>query len=127
MTAPGAYLEHAAFRVRDIGWHIRFFEALFGWQVRQVEGDAAAPKQAWIGGMQLIAMPDFDGTEGRVNHLGVRCADVEAAMAIAYSFEGVTADPRGRNWLTLPEGFVVELLPASEKAVAAALKIHPEL
>ena len=127
MSPPGAYLEHVAFRVRDLGWHIRFFEALFGWTVRQAEGDPAAPKQVWIGGMQLISTPDFDGTEGRVNHLGVRCADVEAAMAIAYAFEGVTADPRGKNWLTLPEGFVVELLPASGTAVAVALTVHPEL
>lgn len=123
----GAYLEHAAFRVRDIHWHIRFFEALFGWRVRQVDGDDANPKQVWIGGLQLMAAPDFDGFEGRVNHLGVRCGNVDAAMAIAYGFEGVRADPRGRNWLTLPEGFVVELLPASENAVAIALSVHPEL
>lgn len=126
-ASPGAYLEHAALRVRDIHWHIRFFEVLFGWQVRQVDGDEANPRQVWLGGLQLMAAPDFDGTEGRVNHLGVRCADVEAAMAIAYTFEGVSADPRGRNWLTLPEGFVIELLPASDKAVATALFVHPEL
>ena len=60
---PRAYLEHAALRVRDIGWHIRFFEALFGWTIRQVDGDAASPRQVWIGGLQLIAAPAFDGAD----------------------------------------------------------------
>lgn len=123
----GAYLEHVAFRVRDMAWHIRFFGAVLGWTVRQVDGDETNPKQVWLGGAQLIAAPDFDGTEGRANHIGVRCADVEAAMAAAYAFEGVTADVRGRNWLRLPEGFIVELLPASPRAVSTALTIHPEL
>lgn len=125
--ASRAYLEHVAIRVRDLGWHIRFFEQVFGWKVRQIDGDEAKPKQVWIGGMQLMAVPDFDGAEGRVNHIGVRCENVDAAMETAYGFEGVRADPRGRNWLVLPEGFVVELLPASTNAVATALTIHPTL
>lgn len=127
MSGAAGYLEHVAFRVRDIAWHIRFFSAVLGWQVRQIDGDEAAPRQVWLGGAQLIAAPEFDGTEGRANHIGVRCADVEAAMEAAYAFEGVTADPRGKNWLTLPEGFVVELLPASARAVTTALTVHPEL
>ncbi len=126
-ASPGAYLEHAAFRVRDIHWHVRFFEALFGWKVRQVDGDEADPRQVWIGGMQLVAAPGFDGTEGRVNHLGVRCENIDAAMGIAFGFAGVTHLDKGRNWLVLPEGLVIELLPASEKAVAIALSVHPEL
>jgi len=124
---PRAYLEHAALRVRDIGWHIRFFEALFGWTIRQVDGDAASPRQVWIGGLQLIAAPAFDGAEGRVNHLGVRCENVEAAIAIARGFEGVTALEKGPNWLVLPDGLIVELLPASSAAVAVAATIHPEM
>ncbi|MBK9082739.1 MAG: VOC family protein [Rhizobiales bacterium] len=124
---PRAYLEHVAVRVRDIGWHIGFFEALFGWTVRQVDGDSASPRQVWIGGLQLMAAPAFDGAEGRVNHLGVRCENVEAAIAIARGFAGVTALEKGPNWLVLPEGLIVELLPASDAAVAAAVRIHPQM
>ena len=122
-----AYLEHVAVRVRDIHWHIRFFEAVFGWTVRRTDGDAANPVQVWIGGMQLVADPAFDGTEGRMHHLGVRCENVDQAMATAYSFEGVTHLDRGREWLVLPEGMIVELLPASEAAVVTALSVHPTL
>jgi predicted enzyme related to lactoylglutathione lyase len=126
-AANGCYIEHAAFRVRDMAWHIRFFGEVFGWEVRKVDGDAASPRQVWLGGAQLMADPEFDGTEGRVNHIGVRCADMEAAMTAALAFEGVSHLAKGRQWLVLPEGFIVELLPASEKAVDMALAVHPEL
>lgn len=113
-----AYLEHVAIRVRDLAWHVRFFETVFGWTVRQVDGDSADPKQVWIGGMQLIAAADFDNARGHADHVGVRCRDVAAAMAAAYAFSGVTPDPRGSHWLKLPDGFVVELLPAGADAPA---------
>ncbi|MCP4563860.1 MAG: VOC family protein [Bosea sp.] len=113
-----AYLEHVAIRVRDLAWHVRFFEAIFGWTVRQVDGDSAEPKQVWIGGMQLIAASDFDGARGHADHVGIRCRDVEAAIAAAHAFAGVTTDPRGSHWLKLPDGFVVELLPAGPEAPA---------
>jgi glyoxylase I family protein len=122
-----AYLEHTAFRVKNIRWHIRFFETVFGWKVRQIEGDEANPRQVWIGGTQLMAAPDFDGTEGRVNHVGVRCENVDNAIAAAFTFDGVSHLDKGRQWLVLPEGFIVELLPASQAAVATALTIHPEM
>ncbi|MGL4975260.1 MAG: VOC family protein [Bosea sp. (in: a-proteobacteria)] len=122
-----AYLEHTAFRVRDIHWHIRFFQTVFGWTIRQIDGDATDPKQVWIGGMQLMAAPDFDGSEGRVNHVGIRCEDVDRAVAVAFTFEGVTHLAKGRQWLVLPEGMIVELLPASESAVVTALSIDPQM
>lgn len=126
-SAAGAYLEHAAIFVRDLPWHVRFFEAVCGWRVRQIDGEADAPRQVWLGGAQLIAAPGFDGAEGRVNHIGVRCADVEAAIAAALAFEGVGHLAKGRNWLTLPEGLIVELLPASAAAVGVALTVRPDL
>ena len=130
-----AYLEHVAVRVRDIDWHIRFFEAVFGWTVRQSEDFGGSmhkllvdnPRQVWIGGIQLMADPAFDGTEGRAHHLGVRCESVDGAMDTGYTFSGVTPHDRGRNWLVLPEGMIVELLPTSEAAVTTALRVHPEL
>jgi predicted enzyme related to lactoylglutathione lyase len=125
--ASPAYLEHTAFKVRDIHWHIHFFRKVLGWEVRQMEGTDADPYQVWAGGVQLIADPGFDGVQGCVHHIGVRCADVDAALDAAFAFEGVTHLAKGRHWLVLPEGFIVELLPASKNAVATALTIHPEL
>lgn len=126
-SATGAYLEHAAIRVRDLAWHVRFFETVCGWRVREIDGDPSAPRQLWLGGAQLIAAPEFDGATGRVHHLGVRCADVEAAIAAALAFEGVGHLEKGRRWLTLPEGLIVELLPASAAAVGVALTVRPDL
>lgn len=143
MSPTRAYLEHVAVRVRDIQWHIRFFETVFGWKIRMSEGadgimsqsgdgiqmdvGVSSPKQVWIGGIQLISEPLFDGTAGRAHHVGVRCEDVDQAMRAAYTFAGVTHLERGRNWLVLPEGMVVELLPTSVAAVEVALRVHPEL
>ena len=120
-----AYVEHVAIRVRDIQWHIGFFRAVLGMQVREVQGSQQAPQQVWtLGGMQLIADPQFEGPEGRLGHLGVMCEDLEAALAAAQAY-GVRELPQGRNWLQLPDGLVVELIQASAGAVAQALAVQP--
>jgi lactoylglutathione lyase len=121
-----AYLEHVAVWVKDIHWHIKFFHDVLGMTMREVDGDAANPRQYWtLGGMQFIASPDFAGPEGRLAHLGVMCEDQEAAIAAAHRF-GVTEMPQGRNWLRLPDGLAVELMQAQPAmCVAQALAINP--
>jgi catechol 2,3-dioxygenase-like lactoylglutathione lyase family enzyme len=120
-----AYLEHVAFRVKDIHWHIRFFREVLGMTLRDIDGDAESTRQVWtFGGLQLMADPDFAGPEGRLNHLGVMCEDVAAAIAAAKNF-GVSHLDKGANWLVLPDGLIVELLPASPGAVKAALAVNP--
>jgi catechol 2,3-dioxygenase-like lactoylglutathione lyase family enzyme len=120
-----AYLEHVAFKVKDLHWHIRFFREVLGMTLRDVDGDAGSPRQAWtFGGLQLVADPDFEGPEGRFAHLGVMCEDVDAAIAAAEKF-GVSHLGKGANWLVLPDGLIVELLPSSPGSVNAALAINP--
>jgi catechol 2,3-dioxygenase-like lactoylglutathione lyase family enzyme len=120
-----AYLEHVAVFVRDIYWHIRFFEDVLGMTMREVDGTPEAPRQYWtLGGMQFIAMPDFAGPEGRLAHLGVMCEDLEAALAAAHRFD-VKEMPQGRNWLRLPDGLAVEFIQARGDAVGRALAIDP--
>jgi glyoxylase I family protein len=120
-----AYLEHVAFRVRDIHWHIRFFREVLGMTLRDADGDKANPAQVWtVGGLQLKSDPDFNGPEGRFAHLGVMCEDADAAIAAARAF-GVTHLDKGANWLVLPDGLIVELLQAKGDAVARALAIDP--
>jgi lactoylglutathione lyase len=121
-----AYLEHVAIWVQDIHWHIKFFHDVLGMTMREVDGDAANPRQYWtLGGMQFIASPEFAGPEGRLAHLGVMCEDVDAAIAAAHRF-GVAEMPQGRNWLRLPDGLAVELMQAKPAhCVAQALAINP--
>jgi catechol 2,3-dioxygenase-like lactoylglutathione lyase family enzyme len=126
MSAPTAYLEHVAVRVKDIHWHIRFFEQVFGMTMREVDGTREAPRQYWtLGGLQFISEPGFEGPEGRLAHLGMMCEDLEAALAAAHAFD-VSEMPQGRNWLRLPDGLAVELIQARPAAcVAQALAINP--
>lgn len=121
-----SYVEHVAIRVMDIDWHIRFFREALGMPVREAEGAPDDPKQVWtVGGVQLMADPEFAGHEGRLAHLGVMTQDLEAALAAAYEWEGVVAMPQGRNWLRLPDGLCVEVLQATGDSVAAALAVDP--
>ena len=121
-----AYVEHVAIWVKDIHWHIRFFGQVLGMTMREVDGPPDAPRQFWtLGGLQFIHEPGFSGPEGRLAHLGVMCADLEAALAAAQAF-GVTELPQGRNWLRLPDGLAVELIQARPAScVAQALAIDP--
>ncbi|UEP26111.1 VOC family protein [Burkholderia ambifaria] len=126
MSATKAYLEHVAIWVKDIHWHIRFFEDVLGMTMREVDGTVDAPRQYWtLGGLQFIHAPGWDGPEGRLGHLGVMCEDLEAALTAAQAY-GVTDLPQGRNWLRLPDGLVVELIQATPAScVAQALAINP--
>ena len=120
-----AYLEHVAIFVRDIHFHIRFFEEVLGMTMREVDGTPETPRQYWtLGGMQFIAMPEFAGPEGRLAHLGVMCEDLEAALAAARTFD-VKEMPQGRNWLRLSDGLAVEFIQARGDAVGRALAIDP--
>ena len=120
-----SYVEHVAVRVKDIQWHIRFFREALGMSIREVDGPADSPKQIWtVGGVQLIADPDFAGPEGRLAHLGVMTEDLEAALREVYTW-GVSEMPQGRNWVALPDGLSVELIQASRDSVACALAVDP--
>jgi catechol 2,3-dioxygenase-like lactoylglutathione lyase family enzyme len=121
-----SYVEHVAFRVKDIDWHIRFFRDVLGMSVKETDGPSDAPRQAWtVGGLQLIADPSFEGPEGRFGHLGMMTDDVEAAIDAAKTW-GIGSTPQGRNWLQLPDGLVVELNQAVPGAIDQALAVKPK-
>lgn len=124
MPSGRAYVEHAAIRVRDIDWHVRFFRDVLGMGLRD-DRRSETPSQAWtVGGVQLIADPEFDGPEGRLAHLGVMVEDQAAVLREAASW-GVATLPQGPNWLRLPDGLCIEILQATGTAVADALAIDP--
>ena len=126
--ATRSYLEHSAIFVKDINWHIAFFQDVFGMGIRTKTMDGDKIAQAWLyGGMQLTAKTGFDGDGGGFNHLGVMVEDLEKAVDAAYKYDGVTEMPQGRNWVKLPEGICVEIMQAENDAVTQALKINPRL
>ena len=119
-----AYVEHAAIRVRDLDWHIRFFREVLGMGLRD-DRRGEAPSQVWtVGGVQLMADPGFNGPEGRLAHLGIMVEDQAEVLHQASSWD-VTALPQGPNWLALPDGLCIEILQATGTAVADALAIDP--
>ena len=121
-----AYVEHVAIRVKDIDWHVDFFREVLGMTIREeVGGDGSARRQVWtIGGLQLIADPDFAGPEGRLAHLGIMVEDQAAVLREAQQW-GVKELPQGSNWLALPDGLNVEILQATGNSVSQALAIDP--
>ncbi len=105
-----SYLQHTAVYVKDIKWHIRFFEEALGMPVDRAQGPEDDPEQVWtVGGVQLVAAPDFEGPEGRMAHLGIVTEDLDAALEEVYKW-GVEEMPQGHNWFTLPGGMPVELM-----------------
>lgn len=120
-----AYVEHAAIRVRDLDWHVRFFQGVLGMGIRDQVGGAGVPRQVWtFGGVQLISDPEFAGPEGRLAHLGVMVEDQAEVLREAKAW-GVKELPQGPNWLALPDGLNVEILQATGTAVADTLAIDP--
>jgi catechol 2,3-dioxygenase-like lactoylglutathione lyase family enzyme len=106
-----SFLEHTAIRVKDLQWHIRFFKEALGMPVARAQGPEDDPIQVWtVGGVQLVSAKDFEGPEGRMVHLGIRCEDLEAALDEAYANWGVKQLPQGRNWIELPDGLQIELM-----------------
>jgi len=105
-----SYLEHTAIRVKDIQWHIRFFAEALGMPVRGVQGSPEGPVQVWtVGGVQIVADPRFDGPEGRLVHLGIKTADLPAALEEVYKWD-VRELPQGHNWFATPDGLAIELM-----------------
>ena len=124
-----SYVEHVAVRVKDIHWHINFFDEALGMDVREIDGPTDAPHQYWsIGGMQLMSTPDFEAPPsneaGWLAHLGIMVDDLEQALAECHKF-GVKALPQGRNWLQLPDGLAIELIQAAPGSVAQVLAVNP--
>ena len=119
MTNPRkAYLEHVAIFVRDIHFHIRFFEEVLGMTMREVDGtpeDTAPVLDARRHAVHRDAGLRRTGRPARA--LGVMCEDLEAALAAARTFD-VKEMPQGRNWLRLPDGLAVEFIQARGDAVA---------
>jgi hypothetical protein len=52
-------------------------------------------------------------------------ADDQEAVLAAARARGAKELPQGRHFLALPDGLVIEILPATSGSVAAALAVDP--
>ena len=120
----GAILEHMALRVKDLDWHIRFFEEVFGMPVRAQMGSAPHRKVWLLAGIQLNEDLDFEGPEGRSDHLGIMPEDYEGTIAKAYQWN-VTELEAGRNWIRLPEGMCIEIVQGKPEEIHHMLQAKP--
>jgi catechol 2,3-dioxygenase-like lactoylglutathione lyase family enzyme len=124
-NATKGYMEHSAIFVKNMNWHIDFFEKVFGMGIRSKSMSGDKIGQVWLyGGIQLSFKENFDGDAGGFNHLGIMVEDLDGAVAEAYRW-GVSEMPQGRNWVRLPEGICIEIMQAENNAVAQALEINP--
>lgn len=124
MYPKKSYVEHVAFSVKDIHWHIRFFQEALGLPLVNVDGTREEPKQAWLlGGLQLIADSDFSGGQGRLGHIAIMTEDLEQALEEVYAW-GCTSLPRGKNWVLLPDGLVLEFIQAKPGAIDKLLDVE---
>jgi glyoxylase I family protein len=126
MSLPRAYIEHVAVRVKDIQWHVDFFREVLGLGIRdELPATGKIGRQVWVlGGIQFISDPDFEGSEGRLAHLGIMVDDYDGVLERAAEW-GAKALPAGPNWLELPDGLNIEILQSNNGSVEAALAIDP--
>jgi hypothetical protein len=120
-----SYVEHVAIHVKDVPWHIRFFYEALGMPVYRLQGPEDSPQQAWtVGGIQLVAQGEGAETTSLVGHIGVVTENLEEAIRAVTAW-GARETPKGRHWLQLPEGLVIELIQAHGNSVAEALAVNP--
>lgn len=116
-----AYIDHAAYQVRDLDWCRRFFHEVFGMEEEKSRVSADGLGQVWFrGGVQLCESRET-AVCGQAHHLSLIVDDLEAARRRALEW-GCEADSRP-NWLRMPEGLWLELFQAREGAVSALLDL----
>ena len=68
----------------------------------RMELGEAPNRKVWLhAGIQLNEAVDYEGPEGRADHMGIMTEDVDAVLEKAYRL-GVKELPQGHNWFELP-------------------------
>lgn len=119
-----AYLEHTAIFVKDIRWHMHFFEKTMQLTERKRKEENGELQIVWLhGGIQLVAVAE-EKAQGALAHLGIMVDDLDAVLEEVYKFD-VTEMPQGHNWMTLPDGLSLEIMQASLGVVQEIRAIDP--
>lgn len=105
-----AYIDHAAYKVENLDWYIRFFSEVFSMEVyRTVEADGL--RKVWlVGGVQLCEQKQLCAEDGRTDHLCLIVDDLEDAREKALA-RGCAPMPK-HHWFKMPDGLRIEMFPA---------------
>lgn len=119
-----SYLEHMALKVRDLDWHIHFFEDVFDMPVRMSMGEKPNRKVWLHAGLQLNEDIHFEGGEGRADHLGIMTEEYDQVIEKAYA-AGAKEHPMGHNWFILPDGLCIEVVKAKTDVLKEIISMEP--
>lgn len=119
-----AYIDHVAYRVRDLDWTAAFFEKVYDMTVTRTVTAENGLRNVWLsGGLQLVEEPEFDNADGRAHHVCLLVDDLEGARQKALDL-GCKPLPK-HHWVELPNGLQVEMFAALE-GVVETLKNLPK-
>lgn len=104
-------MDHIAIRAQSIEWYVRFFSDVFGTEIVKTNGE----DQVWLSnGLQLNrSSGSIDMNHGLLDHIAIRTEDLYDCLRKARKYDIKTMD-RGDNWIVLPTGLCIELLPLME-------------
>lgn len=102
-------LHHVALNVSDLDWYARFFQEIFGMEIRRSTGAAPNRKLWFTEGIQLNESSNVPSGGGACDHISIAVPDVPAAKEAALQ-AGCTPLPNGAHWFALPNGTKVELM-----------------
>lgn len=103
-------IDHISIDVKNIAEYTRFFEDVFGMNVRRVKGPAESPDSVWLdGGIQLIRVENPSQENGRYHHLAFQVMSVDAVLEKAKLYGAVPVPGKGHHWFMLPNGIKFEL------------------
>lgn len=111
-----AYIDHAAYYVRDLASTAEIFQKAFGMTVTRIRENPDGRRELWLsGGVQLCEKPDFTQDDGRCAHLSLLVEDLEQARSAALA-AGCTPLPK-HHWVRLPDGLQLELFAAKSGVI----------
>lgn len=111
-----AFVDHAAYFVKDTDFDTHFFTEVLGFTVREIRGEKPAQRVFLNGGIQLIQDTDAAERDPLDGHLGIICEDREEVLKRAAKMN-IEVLPKGSNWLRLPDGLILEILQAKPGSV----------
>lgn len=117
-----AYLEHVAYLVDDLAWHLQFFQEVYDMTPYREVVHEDGTRDIWLeGGIQLRSVIGKAPETGKCHHLCLIVDDLEAARTRALAL-GCTEMPK-HHWVCTPEGTRVEMFTAAPGAVEALRKL----